>query len=79
MHVDKSKFAHRGETTTKALDVGVPILLIDPIVEEKWPKLLGCLMDADNVTNQIANDDTDMALLFKINRIAQTLKQESEF
>ena len=77
--VNKSKFSHRGPTFVEALDTGIHLLLIDPIVDHFWPSLLDDLMEADNVVNQVANDDNDIALLWKISRIANALKLDDDW
>ena len=47
--------------------------MIDAEVEDAFPWLIDELMEADNVTNQLATKDTDLALLRKVKKEAQRL------
>lgn len=71
--VSRERFEHRGDAFKEALDKGIKLLMIAAEVEDAFPWLIDELMEADNISNQIASKDNDVALLRKINREAQKL------
>ena len=58
-----AQFQGRGASFADALENGIYVLMIDPEVEDAHPWLIDELMEADNVTNQLATKDSDLALM----------------
>ena len=70
-NVALTSFHDRSASFADALENGVYVLMIDPEVEADNEWLIDELMEADNVTNQLATNDTDLALMRKIKKEAQ--------
>ena len=73
-----AQFQGRGGSFADALENGIHVLMIDAEVEDAFPWLIDELMEADNVTNQLATKDTDLALLRKVKKEAQKLAATDE-
>ena len=68
--VNKAMLLASDPNWREAVDVGMPWLCIDPIFEEHYPQLVILIIEADNLSTQIAKQDNVWTLCWKVHKAA---------